>query len=774
MNIKQNNKLSQVLRNLISVRMQAGLFLLSLQISMAWAENLTIKSLDFSTIAGEKVQLQLEMDGTAVEPKVFQTDNPARIALDFEGVKSGLDKKSFSVNKGAATSVYVVEVGGRTRVVVNLVQAVPYQTSVSGNKILLTLNESSPTPVENKQAVKVEAVPESELETTIEKISPEKAKRQSVVARLLPKQSVKDIDFKRGAAGNGLLLVALAKPNTVVDVKEKGGKVVLKFLNTNLPESFRKRFDVSDFATPVQKVDAVSVGSDTVLTVSTVDGNYEYSSYQANGLLTVDFKPLTPEEKEAAAKKKFPYSGNKLSLNFQDIPVRDVLQVLADFTEFNMITTDAVGGNITLRLNDVPWDQALDLILKSKGLGQRKAGNVVWIAPMAEITKLEKEEEESQKVSVRLEPLKTEYIQINYAKAEDIKAMLMGQGTSSTGSTGTTSGTANPNSLDDGITGRLLSSRGVASVDPRTNTLIVKDTVGRLDEIRGLIKLLDIPVRQVMIESRIVIASKNFARDLGVKFGVAKGAGTGGGTFVMGPSGALSGIPAGKYTPYDAKNPAAGGSYASGGTYVPKVTSTDNAGAYLLDLGAAAVGKYPPAALAMTLARGADYVLNLELSALQNENKGEIVANPRVMTSDRVAATISQGVQIPYVTQGQGGASSTTWQDATLMLKVTPQITPNGSVIMDLNISRNNPSADGTGSIEKREVKTTVQIDDGETIVLGGVYEFETGKDVYKIPFFGDLPGVGFLFKKNQESERKSELLVFVTPKIVKDALTIH
>jgi type IV pilus assembly protein PilQ len=755
MNIKQNNKLSQIQGHFFSVRIAAGLFLLLLQISAVWADDLAIKSLEFASLAGDKVQLQLEMDGPAIEPKVFQTDNPARIALDFAGVKSGLSKKSFAVNKGAASSVYVVEVAGRTRVVINLVQAVPYQTSVEGNKILVTLNESIPIPVADKQSVKVESVPEAALE----KVEPVKRKL-SAVARLLPKQAIKDIDFKRGVTGNGLLLVALAKPNTVVDVKEKGGKVVLKFLNTQLPETFRKRFDVSDFATPVQKIDAVSVGSDTVLTISTADGNYEYSSYQANGLLTVDFKPLTAAEKEAAAKAKFPYTGPKLSLNFQDIPVRDVLQVLADFTEFNMITTDAVGGNITLRLNDVPWDQALDLILKSKGLGQRKAGNVVWIAPTAEITKLEKDEEESQKVSVRLEPLRTEYIQINYAKAEDIKAMLMGQGTSATGAA-SAANAVNPLDIE---TGRLLSARGMANVDPRTNTLIVKDTVKQLDEIRGLIKLLDIPIRQVMIESRIVIANKNFAQDLGVKFGVAKGA-----TLAQ-TTNADGTISPKKYFVTSGNQTTSTVTTLNGQTPFAQLADPN----YLVDLGAAAMAGHPAGALAMTLARGADYVLNLELSALQNENKGEILANPRVMTSDRVQASITQGVQIPYVTQGQGGASSTTWKQATLTLDVTPQITPNGSVIMDLAISKNNPSADGTGSIEQREVKTTVQINDGETVVLGGVYEFDTGQDIYKIPFFGDLPGVGFLFKKKQESERKRELLVFVTPKIVKEALSIH
>jgi len=752
MNIKQTNLKKQDIS--LSVQSLVAIFLVLLQISVVWADGLTIKALDFASLSGDKVQLQLEMNGSAVAPKVFQTDNPARLALDFANVKSGLDKKSFLVNKGAATNVYVVEVAGRTRVVVNLVQSVPYQTTIEGNKVLVTLSEANAPIAEIKQEMKVEPIPEPEIGLDNASTGREKSKHRSSVAQLLPKQFIKDIDFKRGATGNGLLLVALANPNTVVDIKEKGGKVVLNFLNTKLPTSLNKRFDVSDFATPVQKVDAKTSGANTVLTVATADGNYDYSSYQSNGILTVDFKPMTEAEKEAVAKAKFPYTGDKLSLNFQDIDVRDVLQILADFTEFNMVATDAVGGKVTLHLNDVPWDQALELILKSKGLGQRKAGNVVWIAPIAEITKLEQQEEEAQKVTVRLEPLKTEYIQINYAKVEEIQKILTGDASTS-GAVGTNLGT---NSVMP-ENGKLLSSRGVATIDPRTNTLVIKDTAKRLEDIRSLIKLLDIPVRQVMIEARVVIASKGFARDLGVKFGVAKGATMNGGKSF----GLTTGTPGviGAVTTTSVVN--------ENGFPVSAIGSNN-----LIDLGAAAMSGHPVGALGLTLARGADYVLNLELSALQNENKGEIVANPRVMTSDRVPATITQGVQIPYTTQGQGGASTTNWQDAVLKLQVTPQITPNGSIIMELWVTKNNPSANGTGSIEKREVKTTVQIDDGETVVLGGVYEYDSGHDTYKIPFFGDLPGVGFLFRKNLVSDSKRELLIFVTPKIVKGTLSIH
>lgn len=737
MNIKQNNRVLRDQRGFFFGRLVVGLFLLLLQVSVAWAGGLAIKSLDFATLSGDKVQLQLEMDGAAVEPKVFQTDNPARIALDFSNVKSGLDKKTFVVNKGAATSVYVVEAGGRTRVVINLAQAVPYETHVNGNKVFVTLNETSQATAGNNkpQSVKVEEVPESELEAATDKTEPVKAARkQSVVARLLPKQAIKDIDFRRGAAGNGLLLIALAKPNTVVDVKEKGGKVVLKFLNTQLPSSFRKRFDVSDFATPVQKIDAVSVGSDTVVTIATADGNYEYSSYQANGLLTVDFKPLTPEEKEAAQKKKFPYTGNKLSLNFQDIPVRNVLQVLADFTEFNMITTDEVGGNVTLRLNEVPWDQALDLILKSKGLGQRRAGNVVWIAPIEKITKMEKDEEESQKVSVRLEPLRTEYIQVNYAKAEDLKVILMGQGLNAI-NTGNATNTTNPNDL---ATSGLLSSRGIASVDSRTNTLIVKDVAGKMDEIRGLIKLLDVPVRQVMIEARIVIASKEFAKNLGVRFGIGKAADAGHGK-----------------------------KFAIGATGADAMDSIDLAG-----IATAATNAFPPGALAMTLSRAADYVLNLELDALQNESRGQVLSNPRVMTSDRKPATITSGTKIQVTTPGSANNPPTqTFVDANLKLMVTPQITPDGSVIVELNISKDAPAGN---DISVRNINTTVRVNDGETIVLGGVYDTDETNGLNKIPFFGDLPGIGFLFRNTNDRKQTNELLFFVTPKIVKSTLSVN
>ncbi len=745
----QNNKTKTVQGQSGYYWLVIGFFLLAIQVSSVWADNPAIKKVNFSSLSGDKVQILLEMDGPAVTPKVFQTDNPARLALDFVGVKSDLDKKMFPINQGAANTVFVVEASGRTRVVINLSEIVPYETKVIDNLVYIILK-----PINSIRTVK----------TSIKKKIVD-----SKVASLLPEQTIKSIDFRRGSKGEGRLLLELSTPNTVVDVKEIGGKVILNFLNTKLPSGLIKSFDVADFATPVQKIEARPRGTGVNIAVTLVNGNYDYSSYQSDGLLTVDFIPLSPSEKEALLKKKFPYSGDRLSLNFQNIEVRSVLQILADFTELNIIAADSVGGTVTLRLNDVPWDQALDLILKSKGLAKRKSGNVVLVAPSAEIIKIEEEELAAQKVVEQLEPLRTEYIQINYAKAEDIQALLIGSNVvkSSNSSSSNSSRSSSSSRIFSGsnstsnrssskqtvATKGLISERGNATVDSRTNTIIVKDTAKQLEEIREMIRLLDVPVRQVMIEARIVIADKNFAQEIGVKFGVAKAAEIG--------SDKVFAIGAGPNT-FGELVPDASGS---------TVTVPDGAGS-LVDLGASAINGHPVGALGMTLARAADYVLNLELSALENENRGEVLANPRVMTSDRELAFIKQGVQIPFTTVSQDG-TNTELIDAVLELNVTPQITPDGNVIMELLIKKDNPDL-SSGGIEKRELETIVQVGDGETIVLGGVFEGESRHETFKVPFFADLPGIGFLFRKNIESDRKRELLIFVTPKIIKSTLSVR
>ncbi len=728
MNTKQNNFFGEW--SISSKRYGVMVvFVWLLQAYSVSASEKAIESLQFSSLSGNKVQLQLDLNSPVSEPKVFQTDNPARIALDFAGVKSHLAKKSFPINQGAASSVYVVEAGGRTRVIVNLTESVDYETRMEGDKYYVVLNAG-------KSIATSEKVVKKQL-------------KQSNISRLIPQQTIKAIDFRRGPQGEGRLLLSLSNPNTVVDVKEKGGKVILNFLNTKLPASLVKSYDVIDFATPVQRIDASARGNGVNITVSTVDGNYDYSSFQSEGLLTVEFRPISIEEKTALLKNKFPYTGAKLSLNFQDIEVRSVLQILADFTELNIIASDSVGGSVTLRLNDVPWDQALALVLKSKGLAKRESGNVVFVAPAAEITKMEQDELAAEKIEKRLEPLRTEYIQINYAKAEDFSKMLLSTGRSVGGAGQTTGAGINQGGSIGSVDTdelRLISARGSVIVDPRTNTLIVRDTAKQLEEIRKLIKLLDIPIRQVLVESRVVIADTDFIRDFSVNFGAAK----------------------------DSDDVGSGKSFTLGGTGVGSTsTLTDLTNALTATSGGA---------LAMTLARGANYVLNLELEALQTNGKGEVLANPRVMTTDRVQAIIKQGIQIPYQTTSQNG-TKTELVDAVLELNVTPQITPNGSIIMELLVKKDAPGTEpiqvggndgsaGAIPINKSEVQTQVQVEDGETAVLGGIYESTATESIAKIPWFGDLPGIGWLFKDTSKSEIKKELLIFITPKIVKSTLS--
>lgn len=739
-----------------SLLFAVGGLLLLLQTTLAAAEDLTLQNIEFSALPGDRLQLQLKMSGPAHKPAVFQTDNPARIVLDFPEVKSALETKTFPVNVGVTSSVHAVEAGGRLRVVVNLIKMVPFDTRVEGNQVFVTLTSGSP--------------PASAEAPRPSRIGPAAAPKP--VSATLPKQTISNIDFRRGEKGEGRLLVSLTDPNAVIDFREQGGKVVVTFMNTSLPASLSRRLDVGDFATPIQTIDSVAEGSKTKITVSPKTGDYDYSSYQTDGMLTVEFRPLTPEEKEEAMKKKFPYTGERLSLNFQDIEVRSVLQILADFTNLNIVAADSVSGNVTLRLNDVPWDQALDLILKSKGLSKRESGNVLMVAPTTEINQIEREELEAQKVVQQLEPLRTEFIQINYAKAENFRNLLFGALSTGTvdgcsvigqgqrgGSTQTALGGGGVGAgLGGGArgigTGReeeerftLLSDRGTAIVDSRTNILIVRDTAKRLEEVKKIIDQMDKPVRQVLIEARVVIATDDFAKELGVRFQVN--------TFRTSES-----LNTGETLP-------------SGPIPIGNDTISGVSG--LVDLAAVAA---PNGTLAVTLLKMGDYLLDLELTALQNEAKGEVVSNPRVMTLDRCRATIRQGVQIPFKTRRQAGDTGTTeLVDAVLELNVTPQITPNGTVIMDLNVKRDDPStsvfsSDGEPGIDKREVVTSVQVDSGDTVVLGGVYEDENRHAVDKVPFFADLPGIGFLFKRTNQTDTKRELLIFITPKIVKQELS--
>ena len=760
-------------------RIGLGLFIFLFQMVSVRADDLALSGIDFSTQAGDKLQVQLEMSGPAVAPKIFKTDNPARIALDFSGVKNALAKKMYPINQGAVSSVYVVEAAGRVRVVINLVESTPFDTKVIGNKVLLTLTRAK-------------SVMPDAFKPAAQKTSPVAAKStNAVVAALIPSQAISGFDFKRGDKGEGRILVKLANPNTIVNSKEEGGKVVINFLNTQLSESLSKRLDVSEFATPVKFIDTVSSNKQTTITVSMQNELYDYSVFQSEGLLTVEFRPLSNEEKEALDRSRVKYTGDRLSLNFQEIEIRSVIAILAEFTGQNVVAGDDVKGTITLKLDDVPWDEALDFIMMTKELGKFETGNVTLISPLDKIKDYKKKQQETDAVVEQLDPLVTEYLKINYAKAEDFRNLLYGQDASAIGSCSKV--TASDFSSSGGSSGSgqgqnqmqgqgqnqgqgqyqtqdqgqnhaqgqgegekmiLLSPRGSAVVDSRTNTLIVRETTKRLEEVKKLIRKLDVPVRQVMIESRIVIANNDFARELGVKFGVAKQADAG-----SGKSFAIGGR----------------GTRGNGNAQVDENGNIGTLNDTLVDLGTTAMASNPYGALGMTLARGADYVLNLELSALQDEGRGELVSNPRVMTSDRCLAFIQQGAKIPYLSSSGNNGTNTTFVDAVLQLGVLPQITPNGSVIMGLYITKNTlgdiATNNGDRQIDKRELKTSVQVKDGETVVLGGVFEGDQKNTINKVPFFADLPGIGFLFKRTFNQDFKKELLIFITPKIVKDNL---
>jgi len=757
-------------------RIGLGVVVWLLHSSLVNAGDLALSGIDFASQAGDKLQVQLEMTGPATAPKIFKTDNPARIALDFQDTKSALPKKMYSVNQGAVNSIYVVEAAGRVRVVVNLLETTPFETQVEGNKVLLTLTRAKAVVPGVTNAV-IKPLPPVAKSAPVAQISSTSAKSaNTVAAALLPSQAISGFDFKRGEKGEGRILVNLANPNTIVNSKEEGGKVIINFLNTQLSANMSRRLDVSEFATPVKFIDTVSSNQETTMTVAMQNNLYDYSVFQSDGLLTVEFRPLTNEEKDALDRSRVKYTGNRLSLNFQEIEIRSVIAILAEFTGQNVVAGDDVSGTITLKLDDVPWDEALDFIMMTKELGKFESGNVTLISPLDKIKEYKKKQEETEKVVEQLDPLVTEYVKINYAKAESFRNLLNGRDTGAFGScslAGGSSGSSSSSSMSGGSSSssagslgggqsgqnqnsgtgnsgggggndqlRMLSPRGSAIVDARTNTLIVRETAKRLEEIKKLIRKLDVPVRQVMIESRIVIASNSFLKELGTRFGVA-----------------------GKNVKFGSTSGAVGSVNPVGGT-VGSVNGTAVLNDALVDLAAS----NPYGALGMTLARGADYVLNLELSALQDEGKGEIVSNPRVMTSDRCQATIKQGEQIPYKTVSQNG-TQTQLVDAVLQLDVTPQITPSGSVVMNLKISKDARGAetpDGLG-IDTREIETNVHVMDGETVVLGGVFEGSKSELVNKVPFLADLPGIGFLFKKTNSEESKKELLIFITPKIVTD-----
>jgi type IV pilus assembly protein PilQ len=739
------NRIASAARQRYKRMMGLILIGLSLHLPVSQAEGLVLKSVDFSILPGDNLQLLLGLSGPAREPRIFHTENPARIALDLPGVTNGLDQKLVPINVGGAQSVQAVESSGRTRVVINLTNMMPYTSRLDGDNILITL-QSGTAPIAAASAAST---------------------KSQFMDRPLggSDRRIENIDFRRGEKGEGRLLVTLSDPKSLVDIHEEGQKVIVRFADTGLPPQLERRLDVMDFATPVRSVDATTEGAHARMVVATVSDDYDYSSYQTDNVLTVEFRPLTKMEKEEIKKKNFSYSGEKLTLNFQDIPVRSVLQILADFTNLNIVASDTVQGNVTLRLNDVPWDQALELVLKSKGLGKRQEGNIIRVAPLEEINKQEKEELEAQKVVEDLEPLRTEIIQINYTTAEDIKKVLVGtterisQSMSQPAGIGGASASTAVSTLD--VSQSVLSGRGNVTVDPRTNQLIVKDTPRNLERVRDLVRQLDKPIRQVLIESRIVIARNDFLRDLGSRLQVNRLVkGRGADSFSDAGSGSSGVI---------FQQPAAGGE---------KSTNAD----VLVDLaaqGAATAATGGASALGFTLIKAGDYLLDLELSAAQREGRSETVSNPRLITSDQTKAVIKQGVEIPYqttVVAGGGASANITFKQAVLELNVTPHITPDDQVLMELLIKKDEQGQQTPvgPAIDKREIETTAQVANGETVVLGGVYEGVNRNNTDKVPFFGDLPGIGYMFRRNNVEDTKRELLVFITPKVLKQDLALR
>ena len=668
----------------------------------AQAQN-AIQSLTGGVQGGvEVIRINLAQPLTAV-PTGFTIQAPARIALDFPGVANAIGRSTVDINEGNLRSANVVQAGDRTRVVINLKQAASYETKIEGNSLLVVLQRS-------EVATAVTAPPAVFSES-----------RNRDVA------SLRDIDFRRGVGNAGRVVVELANNQVGVDIRQQGQNLVVEFLKTSLPEGLRRRLDVSDFGTPVQSVTTSQAG-DRVRMVVAPTGNWEHSAYQSDNQFVLEIR----EQKIDSSKlTQGPgYNGEKLSLNFQNIEVRSLLQVIADFTNFNVVTSDSVTGSVTLRLKDVPWDQALDIILQAKGLGMRKSGNVLWIAPKDEIAAREKQDLEARASTESLEALRTQGFQMNYAKAVDIAGQLASSGSG---------GGAGGNSA------RILSDRGSVISEPRTNQLFVTDIPSKLQQVQDLIAKLDIPIRQVMIEARIVEADDSFGKSLGVRLGGGVrgfSAGSVNGNAVQGNFGSTYG--AVSTGPTQTSQP-----FVS----LPANPSNALAASYALSL-------FSP---------NASRFLSLEISALESDGKGRIVSSPRVVTADQVKALIEQGTEFPYQTATSSGATAIAFRKANLKLEVTPQITPEGNIILDLDInkdSRGESTPDGI-AINTKHVQTQVLVENGGTVVIGGIFEQTERDQVNKVPLLGDLPGLGNLFKSRERINNKSELLIFITPRVL-------
>jgi len=714
---------------------------------VAWAQN-AIQSITTNQQAGtEVVRIELSQALTSL-PAGFSIQSPPRIAIDLPGVGNAVGRNSVEINQGNLRSVNIAQAGERTRLVLNLKQASGYRAQLQGNALLLVLDVGGGAP---EAAVAAAAGPAAAAAPSVTPGAAPTPIPSFASAQNASPQGLRDIDFRRGTDGSGRVVVTLPSTQVGVDIRQQGQTLVLEFLRSTLPDALRRRLDVTDFGTPVRTISTFQAG-DRVRMVIEPSGAWEHSAYQSDNQFVLEVRPLKIDPNKLTQGAGF--QGEKLSLNFQNIEVRALLQVIADFTNFNVVTSDTVTGNVTLRLKDVPWDQALDIIMQAKGLGVRKNGNVLWIAPKDELNNREQIELEAKKKVAELEPTRTQSFQLNYRRAEDVSNLLNGGGSSS----GISSASA---ATGGSTTSRTLSLRGTAVAEPKTNQLFVSDIPSKLEEIQSLILKIDIPVRQVLIEARIVEADDSFGRSLGVKLGGTDLRGVRGGIPGYGVGGSNYIVPGGNYNAIG---------YQTG--QISAQPSFDQTSFVNLPANVSTLGGASAATFALSLfGATANRFLNLELSALEAEGKGNVVSSPRVITADQTKARIEQGEEIPYQQATSSGATSIQFKKASLRLEVTPQITPEGNVILDVEVNKDSRGAlTAAGpAINTKQVKTQVLVENGGTVVIGGIYTQDERTQVNKVPLLGDIPYLGLLFQNRVRSTSKTELLVFITPKIVTD-----
>jgi type IV pilus assembly protein PilQ len=686
------------------------------------AGSATLKNVSFSSLPGDRFEVRMDFDSRPPEPKSYTIDKPARLVMDFEGVNSDLKEKKFPLSFGSAKSANVLSDGGRTRLILNMVELESYKSRVEANSFIMTVGNSEMQGVNKKGS------------SLADKITSDVSGYGN---------SIKDIDFRRGDNGEGKIIISMTDANTSVNVEDAGNQILVNFTDTQLPVALRRKLDVADFATPVQFVASDYDSGNSVIKINS-SGDYDYMAYQTDTEYVVSVKHLTAKEQEERV-QKFSYVGQKLSLNFQDIPVRSVLQLIADFTDLNLVASDTVEGKITLRLDNVPWDQALDLVLKTKGLDKRQIGNVLMVAPAAEIAAREREELETTKQIQELAPLRTEFVQILYADAGAIFKLFDSK-----------------NGGEGSATQSILSSRGSVIVDERTNSIILTETQEKIQQFRDLVKRIDIPVRQVSIESRIVKATSGFREDLGVMWGLDANAGD------LFAGGSINNV-------LSRNNGIIGGGNNGGSLIVPGdldvISQPTGADSMVVDLRAKPEAG-DPGSFAIGLL-GSDGWLAVELSAMEKTGKGEVVSQPKVITGDKQKAIIKSGEEIGYQEASSSGASTTSFKEAVLKLEVTPQITPDDRIIMDLIVTKDRIErfVNNIPVISTTELTTRVLVNNGETVVLGGIFENDTLDEISKIPFLGDLPLVGRFFRSTTKKDSKTELLIFVTPRLLQDPL---